>query len=137
MARYLLDIHVFLWWISDAKQLSKEVFEIVADTGNEIYISAASIWEIAIKEALGKLEIDADLDRVIEENGFTELKVSAASASQTKKLEPIHRDPFDRMLIAQAMVNDLTLITVDKNITRYKDVKILHFQKQTKRESSS
>ena len=129
MAKYLLDTHIFLWWISDAEQLSKEVFDIISNGSNQIYISSATIWEIAIKEALGKLEVDADLDHVIEENGFVELKVSAICANATKKLEQIHRDPFDRMLIAQAIEGDMTLISVDEYIVQYDNVKVLSFKK--------
>jgi PIN domain nuclease of toxin-antitoxin system len=130
MAKYLLDTHMFLWWMSDAEQLSKEVFDIISDGSNQIYISSATIWEIAIKEALGKLEVDADLDHAIEENGFVELKVSAICANATKKLEQIHRDPFDRMLIAQAIEGDMTLITVDGYIVQYDNVKVLSFKKK-------
>ena len=130
MAKYLLDTHIFLWWMSDAEQLSKEVFDIISDGSNQIYISSATIWEIAIKEALGKLEVDADLDHAIEENGFVELKVSAICANATKKLEQIHRDPFDRMLIAQAIEGDMTLITVDGYIVQYDGVKVLSFKKK-------
>ena len=130
MAKYLLDTHIFLWWMSDAEQLSQEVFDIIADGSNQIYISSATIWEIAIKEALGKLEIDADLDHAIEENGFIELKVSAICANATKKLEQIHRDPFDRMLISQAIEGDMTLITVDGYIVQYDKVKVLSFKKK-------
>jgi len=130
MAKYLLDTHIFLWWMSDAEQLSTEVFDIISDGSNQIYISSATIWEIAIKEALGKLEVDADLDHAIEENGFVELKVSAICANATKKLEQIHRDPFDRMLIAQAIEGDITLITVDGYIVQYDSVKVLSFKKK-------
>ena len=130
MAKYLLDTHIFLWWMSDAEQLSKEVFDIISNGSNQIYISSATIWEIAIKEALGKLEVDADLDHAIEENGFIELKVSAICANATKKLEQIHRDPFDRMLIAQAIEGDMTLITVDGYIVQYDNVKVLSFKKK-------
>ena len=130
MAKYLLDTHIFLWWMSEAEQLSSEVFDIISDGSNQIYVSSASIWEIAIKEALGKLEVDANLDNAIEENGFIELKISAICANATKKLEQIHRDPFDRMLITQAIEGDMTLITVDKFIVQYDDVKILSFKKR-------
>ncbi len=130
MAKYLLDTHIFLWWISDSNQLSKEIFDIIADTSNQIYISSATIWEIAIKEALGKLKVDADLDSIIETNGFMELKISAICANATKKLEQIHRDPFDRMLISQAITTDMTLITIDRYIIQYQDIKILSFKKQ-------
>ena len=130
MAKYLLDTHIFLWWMSNAEQLSQEIYDIISDGSNQIYISSATIWEIAIKEALGKLVVDADLDYVIEENGFTELKVSAICANATKKLEQIHRDPFDRMLIAQAIEEDITLITVDRHIVQYDTVKVLSFKKK-------
>jgi len=125
MAKYLLDTHIFLWWLSDAKKLSTEVFDIIADSSNQIYISSASIWEIAIKEALGKIKIDANLIDAIEDSGFIELKISSICANGTKNLEPIHRDPFDRMLISQAIENDLTLITADTFIMQYSKVKIL------------
>ncbi len=128
MAKYLLDTHIFLWWISDSNQLSKEVFDIISDTSNQIYISSATIWEIAIKEALGKLKVDADLDSIIETNGFIELKVSAICANATKKLEQIHRDPFDRMLISQAIKGDMVFITIDKHILKYQYIKILSFK---------
>ena len=126
MKNYLLDTHILLWWLSDTDKLSPEVFEIISDNTNTIYISSASIWEIAIKEALGKLKIDAPLDKIIEENGFLELKVSARCANRTKKLAKIHRDPFDRMLIAQALEEDLTLITVDRYILQYPEINVLH-----------
>ncbi len=116
--------------MSDTEQLSQEVFEIISDSSNQIYISSATIWEIAIKEALGKLEIDANLDHVIEENGFIELKVSAICANATKDLEQIHRDPFDRMLISQAIKRDMTLISVDRHIGQYENVKVLGFKKR-------
>ncbi len=129
MAKYLLDTHIFLWWMSDADQLSKEVFDTISESANQIYISSATIWEIAIKSSLGKLKIDASLEHIIEENGFRELQISAKCASATKKLAHIHRDPFDRMLIAQAIERALILISVDQNIMKYKDVKVLSFKR--------
>lgn len=128
MAKYLLDTHIFLWWMNDADQLSSEVFDIISDVSNQIYISSATVWEIAIKEALGKLKVNADLNHAIEANGFIELKISAICANATKKLEQIHRDPFDRMLIAQAIQGDMTLITVDRFIVQYQGVKVLSFK---------
>ena len=127
MNSYLLDTHIFLWWLSDTDRLSKEVFDIISDSSNQIYISSASIWEIAIKESLGKIEIDENLDTIIEECGFLELKISAKCANTVKKLPPIHKDPFDRMLIAQAKRWDLILITRDQFIVNYQDLKFLSF----------
>jgi len=129
MAKYLLDSHIFLWWLSDAEQLSQEVLDVISNISNHIYVSSATIWEIAIKEALGKLKVEADLTAAIETNGFIELKISAVCANATKKLEQIHRDPFDRMLIAQAIEGDMTLITVDRFIVQYKGVKVLSFKR--------
>ena len=125
MNKYLLDTHILLWWVSDADKLSKEVFDIISDTRNQIYISSATIWEIAIKEGLGKLKVDANLETIIEENGFMELRISALCANNTKKLPSIHKDPFDRMLISQAIEKKLTLITKDRYIIQYDDVKTI------------
>ena len=127
MNSYLLDTHIFLWWLSDANRLSKEVFDIISDSSNQIYVSSASIWEIAIKESIGKIEIDANLDTIIEECGFLELKISTKCANAVKSLPPIHKDPFDRMLIAQAKQWTLTLITIDQFIVKYRDIKVLTF----------
>jgi PIN domain nuclease of toxin-antitoxin system len=125
MGKYLLDTHIFIWWLSDVKELSKEVIEIISDSSNQIYVSSASIWEIAIKESLGKIKIDANLDNIIEENGFKELQISAKCANATKTLEPIHKDPFDRILISQAIKHNLILITKDKEILKYQRVNLL------------
>jgi PIN domain nuclease of toxin-antitoxin system len=123
--RYLLDTHIFLWWLSEAHKLEVNIIDIISNSSNIIYISSASIWEIAIKESFGKLKGDANLDSLIENSGFMELKISVKCASLTKTLEPIHKDPFDRMLIVQAKQENLILITADKNILRYQNVKLL------------
>ena len=127
--RYLLDSHIFLWWLSDSDKLETHIYDIISDTRNTIYISSATIWEISIKEALGKLKVDADLDCAISENGFIELKISAKCANATKQLPFIHKDPFDRMLISQAIEGDMTLISVDKFISQYNDAKVLKTKK--------
>lgn len=82
-------------------------------------VSAASIWEISIKQAQGKLEIENDLERLVEDEGFDKLSISHFHAQQAARLEPIHRDPFDRMLIAQAQAEGLELMTADLTIPRY------------------
>jgi len=129
MSRYLLDFHIFLWWLSDAQKLSSQAYDIISDTKNQIYISSATIWEIAIKESLGKLKVDFDMSDAIFESGFIELKISAICANATKKLPLIHKDPFDRMLIAQAIEGDMTLISVDRFIKQYNGVKVLSKKK--------
>ena len=129
MNKYLLDSHIFLWWISNSDKLHKKIYNIIADNENQIYISSATIWEIAIKEALGKIEIDYDIILAIEECGFIELQISATCANATKKLPPIHKDPFDRMLISQAIEKDMTLISVDGFIKKYNNVKVISLKK--------
>jgi len=126
MSKYLLDTHIFLWWLSDSKRLESKIYDIISDTDNEIYISSVTIWEIAIKEALGKLKIDVNMSESIQACGFIELKISA---SCTKKLPLIHNDPFDRMLISQAIEKDLTLISADSYINKYDNVKVLETKK--------
>ncbi len=128
MAKFLLDTHVLLWWLSDAERLSDEVYGIISDVDHKIYVSAASVWEIAIKQAIGKLRIDADIVEAIERNGFMSLSISHDCAAATKVLEPIHRDPFDRMLIAQAIREKMTLISADTTIARYRNVSLLIFR---------
>ena len=125
MSNYLLDTHIFLWWLSEPNKLSAKIYEIISNPKNQIYISSATIWEIAIKEALGKLQVDADMNKAIEECGFIELKISAICANATKKLPFIHKDPFDRMLIAQAIENNMILISVDGFIAQYEGVSVL------------
>ena len=129
MSKYLLDTHIFLWWLSDSKRLEDKIYDIISDTDNEIYISCATIWEIAIKEALGKLKIDVNMSEIIQACGFIELKISASCAYSTKKLPLIHKDPFDRMLISQAIEKDLTLISADSYINKYENVKVLETKK--------
>ncbi|MGV6807163.1 MAG: type II toxin-antitoxin system VapC family toxin, partial [bacterium] len=101
MKRLLLDSHVFLWWLSD-ESLSTDAKSLIADERNQVFVSAATVWEISIKRALGKLQAPEDLQRIVEEEGFTPLPISLFHSEQAGKLPPIHRDPFDRMLIAQA-----------------------------------
>ena len=132
MSKYLLDTHIFLWWLSDSDRLESKIYDIISDMKNEILISSATIWEIAIKEALGKLKVDVEMSEVIESSGFIELKISASCANATKKLPLIHKDPFDRMLISQAIEKDLTLISADSYIREYDYVKVLGTKKVTK-----
>ncbi len=129
MSRYLLDSHIFLWWLTNAQKLESNVYNIISDSNNKIYISAATIWEISIKEALGKLKINADINSAIIESGFMELRISAKCAQATKKLPLIHKDPFDRMLISQAIEGDITLISADRFIFQYNEVKVFKTKK--------
>ncbi len=115
--RALLDTHTLLWW--DGGALSAATVEIIQNA-DEVFVSAASAWEVAIKEALGKLKASATLSVVARAYGFRELPILFAHAERVRALPPIHRDPFDRMLCAQAFVENLTIVTRDRIFARYR-----------------
>ncbi|MBA3489282.1 MAG: type II toxin-antitoxin system VapC family toxin [Longispora sp.] len=116
--RLLLDTHVVLWWLTDDPTLSDEI-KALLDHEPDAYVSTATIWEVAIKQSIGKLESPTDLLERILHAGFTTLAISGEHAITAGRLPPIHRDPFDRMLIAQARHEDLTLVTRDAAIQKY------------------
>lgn len=119
----LLDTHTFLWWNMDDGRLSSRVRELIADGRNEIYFSAASAWEIAIKAARGKLILPEEpvgyIARRLEANHFQPLPVQISHAGQVYALPRHHDDPFDRLLIAQSQLENLPLLTVDPEIQKY------------------
>jgi PIN domain nuclease of toxin-antitoxin system len=119
MRRFLLDTHVFLWWLSDDPALGAEARQMIGEPRNQVLVSAASIWEISIKQAKGMLEAPEDLEALVEDEGFTKLPISLFHGQQAGKLPEIHRDPFDRMLIAQAQAEGLELVTADGIIPQY------------------
>lgn len=118
MRAYLLDTCILLWWLGDSPQLPQEAREILTQN-NSVFVSAATIWEIAIKKALNKLQIPDNLMEEIENNNFNHLPITAAHALIAASLPRHHDDPFDRMLIAQAQKEGLILITTDTHIKRY------------------
>jgi PIN domain nuclease of toxin-antitoxin system len=122
--RLLLDTHVFLWVVKDDRRLSKQARSLILDA-SEVFISSASIWEASIKASLGKLDVDVDLlvDEITH-SGFLELPVRAAHAAHVRHLPDIHRDPFDRLLIAQSMMEPLRLMTADRHLQKYTDLVI-------------
>lgn len=119
----LLDSHVFLWWIDDSAKLTARMREAIANPRNTVLVSAATIWELGLKIAIGRLTIrhaKADrLDELIDACGFDELPVRAGHAAASARLPPHHNDPFDRLLIAQALYEKADLVTVDAAIGRY------------------
>ena len=120
--RVLLDTHVYLWWLQDHPKLSKAGRDRIV-AASEVYVSSASIWEATIKAGIGKLEVDVkQLVAEIESNGFQELSISARHAATVALLPDIHRDPFDRMLVAQALCEPLRLLTVDGILTGYSEL---------------
>jgi PIN domain nuclease of toxin-antitoxin system len=122
--RYLLDTHAFLWFVLDDKRISTEAKSIIADSKNTIYFSAASAWEMAIKTKLARLKIIGDIEPFIIEqlstNSFVPLSITISHALYTERLPQIHKDPFDRIIIAQSKLEDLPLISKDKKVRKYK-----------------
>ncbi|OAH14138.1 type II toxin-antitoxin system VapC family toxin [Streptomyces jeddahensis] len=121
--RLLLDTHVALWWLGDSPELSDEVKGWL-DTEPEVYLSAVSPWEVAIKLSIGKLPGPSDLAERLRDSHFKPLVITAAHGARAGQLPPHHRDPFDRMLIAQAQTEGLTIVTRDSWIPKY-DVQTL------------
>ncbi len=123
--RLLLDTHALLWWFAGERGLAAVARNAIADERAVVHVSAASLWEIAIKSALGKLKVDGDeLVTGIEADGFVELPIGARHAVAAGRLPPHHQDPFDRMLVAQAQVERLVVVTRDPAFSRY-DVQTL------------
>ncbi len=120
--KLLLDTRLLLWAANDPDRLSKSVRKLIDDPESEPVFSAASIWEIAIKSGLGRddFAIDAAVLRSsLADNGYSELPISGAHAAAVATLPPLHRDPFDRMLVAQANVEGVTLLTADPEVAAY------------------
>lgn len=118
--RLLLDSHAYLWWLGGSSELSPRARAAIADPANVVVVSAATIWEIEIKRALGRLEAgDADLVAEIEANRFAELAVSAGHAAAAARLPRHHDDPFDRMLVAQSRMESLVCVTRDPAFDAY------------------
>lgn len=121
----LLDTHVFLWWVGEPSRLPGDVTVAIADPGTLVYVSAASAWEISIKRSSGRLDLrDEEFRHGMQESGFTELPVTAAHGLAAGALPPYHRDPFDRMLVAQTASEGMRLVTHDRAMAAY-DVDIL------------
>ena len=122
--RLLLYTHIALWAITDSPKLSKQVRELISMPTTEVYVSAASVWEIAIKHSLGRSNMPVSGDqasRYFTESGYVLLPVTAEHAAATETLPSIHADPFDRMLVAQALTEPLRLVTHDATVARYGD----------------
>ena len=119
----LLDTHAFLWWITDDPQLSRRARDIIGDGENELFLSAASGWEMAIKARLGKLDLPDNLEAFIPQqislNAIDILPIQMSHALHVHKLPQHHRDPFDRMIVSQAQLEDLPILTTDPQIAQY------------------
>jgi PIN domain nuclease of toxin-antitoxin system len=118
--RLLLDTHILLWWLADDPALPAAARTAIGDPASEVFVSAASAWEIAIKHALGRLDFPiAQMTAILDEAGFTPLGIEVAHGVIAGALPPHHNDPFDRILVAQAQHEGMTIVTVDTMIRRY------------------
>lgn len=126
--RVLIDTHVLLWWLAEESRLSAPARGVLESGGKEVFFSAASAWEIAIKAALGQIELSLPprtlLPKVLREQSIRPLDVTLAHALATAELPAHHRDPFDRMLVAQARVEKMAIVTADPAFRRY-DVRVI------------
>ena len=126
--RVLLDTHTFLWWIANNNQLSNTSRNVIGDNQNELFLSVASCWEMAIKARLGKLKLPGNLEQFIAEqlqqNAITGLPIQMSHALHVYTLPPLHRDPFDRLLVAQSQLENMPILTIDPQIGRY-DVEVI------------
>ncbi len=116
---YLLDTHVLIWWLAQEEKYAKKLQKIIGNTTEPVYVSAASVWEISLKKSKGKLKTPDDLAYQIAKHHFVPLSISLEHALLVEKLPWHHTDPFDRLLISQAITNALTLITHDKVLKLY------------------
>ncbi len=119
--RILLDTHLLLWWLGDVSALSGEARTLIGDPENTVFISAVSLWEIWLKKSLGKLRLPDDFEERLAAESFESLPLTAAQARQVAVLPWRHRDPFDRMLVAQARAENLILLTADDRLRAYGD----------------
>lgn len=115
----LLDTHVVLWWLADDPTLDDAARHAISDPDNTVFLSAVVVWEIRIKQMIGKLDLPPEFADVLADQDFVELPVTVAHALAVGELPPIHRDPFDRMLVAQAKVEGLTVVTRDSALAEY------------------
>jgi PIN domain nuclease of toxin-antitoxin system len=122
--RILLDTHVFIWWDDESAALTETLREAIADSANEIFVSAASVWEIAIKRRRGRIAFARGIKESIDRNGFHHLAIGPAHAEHAGGLPLHHRDPFDRMLVAQSVLEGMALATQDAAMRPYGAVRI-------------
>lgn len=117
--KYLLDTHVLLWWLADSPDLPKKLYQIISAPQHQIFVSSASTWEIVLKKSLGKLSAPDNLEEMLMVNRFISLPIQVRHTVLLGALPAHHKDPFDRILVAQAMAEQLTLLSVDPLIYAY------------------
>ena len=117
--RLLADSHALIWWVENPSMLTPDARAAIADPANEVFMSTASIWEIGLKVAKGRLRVAANFAAVLRADGFTDLLIHPRHAERALTLPPIHGDPFDRLLIAQAMEEGLVFVSCDRWVPAY------------------
>jgi PIN domain nuclease of toxin-antitoxin system len=117
--RLILDTHILLWWWDDSPRLAEDLRDLIADPAHEVMVSAVSIAEIAVKKSIGRLVLRDDFAEGVDRDGFAELPLTVAHARKLTSLPLLHRDPFDRMLVAQALIEGAALVTVDSMVQQY------------------
>jgi len=117
--RLLLDAHALLWWLADDPALGGSARDLISDPANEVFVSAATVWEISVKRALGKLDAPDDLVEVLAAEGFIEAPILASDGERAGRLDAHHRDPFDRMLVAQSLRLDAAVVTREPAFAAY------------------
>lgn len=117
--KFLLDTHTLIWWLTNDATLSEKARKVIANPDNLIFVSAASAWEIAIKKQIGKLNAPDDLEAQIEQKDFQQLPINISHAVYIEKLPLHHNDPFDRIIIAQAICEKMKIITRDEKFDAY------------------
>lgn len=117
--RYLLDTHIILWWLTEPEKIASKIRKMISDRSNQIFLSSVSFWEMAIKQSLGRLTVPKNVIEVLTAEGFEKLPLTPEECLSVSDLPFIHHDPFDRMLIIQAKLHDLVLITNDVKIAEY------------------
>lgn len=117
--KFLLDTHLLLWWLGNSPSLPARAYTLISDPENAVFVSAVSVWELFLKESIGKLRLPVDFEQRLAAEPFEALPLSARQARHVALLPWHHRDPFDRMLVAQAQVEKLILLTADESIAAY------------------
>ena len=120
--KYLLDTHAVIWYIEDSSELPKKISDLIDNPENDIYISSVSFWEISIKVSLGKLDLELPFDEFlanIRNRDFSFLQIEDEYLNRLLDLPFVHKDPFDRLIITSALVENLIIITIDENIKKY------------------
>jgi PIN domain nuclease of toxin-antitoxin system len=117
--RLLLDTHVLLWWLADDARLGRRARHAITTPTNLVFVSAATAWEIALKRTRGKLDAPGEVEEWLAASNFQPLPIQIAEAVASAELPPHHRDPFDRLLVAQAQIGRMTIVTGDEEIAKY------------------